>query len=328
MNIKLHKRARTTPAVREEIAASQEPASVLALRYGVSICTIYKWKRREVFTDKSHTADRLQTTLTPEQEFVAVQLRKTLLLPLDDLLAVMREFVCKDVSRSGLDRCLRRHGVGSLKALLPATPKEPHKAFKAYEPGYLHMDVKYLPQMADEQKRSYLFVAIDRATRWVFVQIRADKSARSASSFLKALHKACPIKIQKLLTDNGKEFTDRLFARKEREPSGEHEFDQLCQALGIEHRLTKPRTPKTNGMVERFNGRIADVLKTHHFNSVEDMGQTLMRYVALYNHQLPQTALKSKTPMQAMKDWYASHAHLFHRRLYNRPGCDIYGTEA
>ncbi len=57
MNIKLHKRARTTPAVREEIAASQEPASVLALRYGVSICTIYKWKRREVFTDKSHTAD-------------------------------------------------------------------------------------------------------------------------------------------------------------------------------------------------------------------------------------------------------------------------------
>ncbi len=64
MNIKLHKRARTTPAVREEIAASKEPASVLALRYGVSICTIYKWQKREVFTDKSHTADRLQTTLT------------------------------------------------------------------------------------------------------------------------------------------------------------------------------------------------------------------------------------------------------------------------
>ncbi|OLK20977.1 hypothetical protein IXO621_14985, partial [Xanthomonas oryzae pv. oryzae] len=49
---------------------------------------------------------------------------------------------------------------------------------------------------------------------------------------------------------------------KEREPSGDHEFDQLCQELGIEHRLTKPRTPRTNGMAERFNGRIADVLKT------------------------------------------------------------------
>ena len=57
-------------------------------------------------------------------------------------------------------------------------------------------------------------------------------------------------------------------------------------------------------MVERFNGRIADVLKTHRFNSREDMEQTLLRYVALYNHQLPQSALKSSTPIQAMKDWY------------------------
>jgi transposase InsO family protein len=61
------------------------------------------------------------------------------------------------------------------------------------------------------------------------------------------------------------------------------------------------RTPKTNGMVERSNGRISDVLKTNHFNSAEDLEQTLLRYAALYNHQLPQSALKSKTPMQAMK---------------------------
>ena len=184
------------------------------------------------------------------------------------------------------------------------------------------MDVKYLPQMQDESQRRYLFVAIDRATRWVFVQLKANKTAASAQAFLKALHKTCPIRITKLLTDNGKEFTDRLFASREREPSGNHEFDQLCQELGIEHRLTKPRTPRTNGMVERFNGRIADVLKTHRFNSREDMEQTLLRYVALYNHQLPQSALGSKTPMQTMKNWYQEHPHLFHKRPYDRPGCD------
>ena len=76
------------------------------------------------------------------------------------------------------------------------------------------------------------------------------------------------------------------------EPSGKHEFDQLCQALGIEHRLTKPKTPQTNGMVERFNGRISDILKTHHFHSGEDLRATLHRYVDLYNHQLPQAALR------------------------------------
>jgi transposase InsO family protein len=183
------------------------------------------------------------------------------------------------------------------------------------------MDVKYLPQMQDESSRRYLFVAIDRATRWVFVAIKTNKTAASAQAFLKALNKACPIKINKLLTDNGKEFTDRLFASREREPSGNHEFDQLYQELSTEHRLTKPRTPRTNGMVERFNGRIADVLKTHRFNSRDDREQTLLRYVALYNHQLPQSALGSKTPMQGMKQWYQEHPHLFHKRLYDRPGC-------
>lgn len=327
MMIALHKNARTTPATRAEIAASSETAATLALRYGVSEGTVYKWKGRDSFNDASHTPQRLQTTLTPAQEQIVVELRKMLLLPLDDLLAVTREFLCPQATRSGLDRCLRRHGVGNLNALKPKEPAQPHKAFKSYEPGFIHIDVKYLPQMPDETNRRYLFVAIDRATRWVFVQIKSHKTAAAARSFLNALHKACPIKMQKILTDNGKEFTDRLFASRERQATGNHEFDQLCQALNIEHRLTKPRTPRTNGMVERFNGRIADVLKTHRFTSGEDLEQTLMRYVALYNHQLPQSALKSKTPMRAMKDWYASHPHLFVKRPYDHPGCDSYSQQ-
>lgn len=88
----------------------------------------------------------------------------------------------------------------------------------------------------------------------------------------------------------------------------------MCQQVGIEYRLTKPRTPRTNGMVERFNGRIADILKIQRFNSAQDMEQTLMRYVALYNHQLPQPALQSKTPMQAMKRWYQAQPELFNKR--------------
>ena len=61
-------------------------------------------------------------------------------------------------------------------------------------------------------------MAIDRATRWVFVQLKPNKTAASVRAFLKALHKACPLRITKLLTDNGKEFTDRLFASRERQP--------------------------------------------------------------------------------------------------------------
>ena len=113
-----------------------------------------------------------------------------------------------------------------------------------------------------------------------------------------------------------------LFASHERVPSGEREFDRLCQALSIEHRLTRPRTPQTNGIVERFNRRISEVLDIHRFSDALDLEQTLLRYVALYSHQLPQTALKSKTPFQTTKDWYDSHPQLFRKKPYNRTGRD------
>ena len=324
MQISLHKNARTIPAVRAEIAASSESARVLAQRHGITEQTVYKWKKRDSVHDRSHTAHHLQTQLTPAQEIVVVHLRRALLLPLDDLLAVTREFICETVSRSGLDRCLRRHGVGNLHALKPAEPAQAHKAFKSYEPGYLHVDVKYLPQMQDETSRSYLFVAIDRATRWVFVQIKQNKTAANARAFLDALHKACPIRITRILTDNGKEFTDRFITRGERTPTGRHQFDQLCEELGIEHRLTRPKHPQTNGMVERFNGRIADILRTHHFHCGEELEATILRYVWLYNHQLPQKALGHVSPIQAMKQWQRSHPELFNRRVTNQPGHDTY----
>ena len=66
------------------------------------------------------------------EEFVVIELRKTLLIPLDDLLAIFHEFINTQVSRAGLDRCLRRHGVSNLKDLIPQEeesekPKKPSK---------------------------------------------------------------------------------------------------------------------------------------------------------------------------------------------------------
>lgn len=323
MIVQLHKNARTTPAIRREIQQATGTQAELAARYNVSVDTIHKWQNRDSVADRSHTAHRLQTTLTPAQERIAVELRKLLKLGLDDLLLVIREFLNPAVSRSGLDRCLRRHGVGSLRDLEPATAPKLSKPFKAYDPGYFHIDIKYLPQMPDETARRYLFVAIDRATRWVFVQIKSNKTATAAKAFLNALEKASPCHIRTILTDNGSEFTDRLF-NKQKQASGEHEFDQLCAALGIEHRLTKPRSPQTNGMVERFNGRISDVLATHRFVSGADLAETLARYVLLYNQHLPQLALGHRTPIQSMKEWQKTHPELFKKRISNRPGLDTY----
>lgn len=80
-------------------------------------------------------------------------------------------------------------------------------------------------------------------------------------------------------------------------------------------------------MVERFNGRIEEVLQSHHFRSGGELETTLHRYVLLYNQQLPQPALGSKTPLQARKDWHKLKPDLFRKQPYHLPGCDIYDLQ-
>ena len=61
------------------------------------------------------------------------------------------------------------------------------KTFKDNDPDFIHVDIKYWPQMPDESARRYLFVAIDRATSWVFLHIYGDMSDKSSADFLRGL---------------------------------------------------------------------------------------------------------------------------------------------
>src|SRR5471032_672347 len=321
----LHSRARTTHLIREEIKNSTLSQAELARLYNVSRQTIRKWQDRDSVDDVSHRPNTMRTTLTPEQELVVVELRRTLLLPTDDLLSVTREFINLAVSRAGLGRCLRRHGVSSLLALAALEGDKPvtKKSFKDYEPGFLHMDIKYLPQMPDETERRYLFVAIDRATRWVFLRIYPDQTEASSVDFLQRLIKVSPIKIVKLLTDNGSQFTDR-FTSKAKAPSGNYLFDRSCVSLGIEHRLIPPRTPQMNGMVERFNGRISELVKQTRFRSAAELETTLHDYLQAYNHHIPQKALGFQSPVDSLKKWYEKQPELFTKRIYKQAELDTY----
>jgi transposase InsO family protein len=110
---------------------------------------------------------------------------------------------------------------------------------------------KSLPRMPDETSRRYLFVAIDRASRWVFLHIYDNPSEESSLDFLKRLQAACPIRIRTILTDNGKEFTDR-FTSRQKQPSGRHAFDHACARAQIDHRLIPPRHPQTDGVAKRI----------------------------------------------------------------------------
>ena len=200
------------------------------------------------------------------------------------------------------------------------------KTFNSYEPGFPHLDIKYLPQMPDESARRYLFVAIDRATCWIFMRIYKDQTGRSSIDFLRRLRQAAPTLISKIFTDNGSQFTDR-FTAGQRAPSGQNVFDKPCLALNIESRLSPPRHPQTNGMVERFNGRITDVVPQTQFTSAAQLEATLKNYAKTCNNQIPQRALNHLSPVQALKIWQSKRPELFVKRVKDHPGLDTHQSD-
>jgi IS30 family transposase len=259
MQVRLHANAATTPKTRAYIQQSTASVAELALELGVSETTVRRWKGRDSVADGSHTPKRLAISLTPIEEELVLELRRKLALPLDDLVEVMQRCVNAKLSRSAIHRCLARHGLS--RAERPAA-KKPGR-FGQYPFGFVHADLKHLPSL--RKAKSYVFVAIERATRFDYVEIIMKRDAKTIAQCLKRFLKAFGHPVHTILTDNGSEFTDRFAVdMKEKpkdKPSGNHPFDKLCAANAIKHKLARPFRPQTNGMVERFNRRIAEVIR-------------------------------------------------------------------
>jgi transposase InsO family protein len=75
-------------------------------------------------------------------------------------------------------------------------------------------------------------------------------------------------------------------------------------------------------MIERFNGRISEVLATNRFRSGEHLVATLQRYVNVYNHHMPQRALGHVCPVDALELWRVKQPELFVSEIHNLPGLD------
>ena len=80
--------------------------------------------------------------------------------------------------------------------------------------------------------------------------------------------------------------------------------------------------PQTNGMVERFNGRIQEVVRQTKFRSAKELRDTLYQYCRVYNHHILQRNLGHITPVEALKKWQKNHPHLFKKSVYKQTGLD------
>jgi hypothetical protein len=135
-----------------------------------------------------------------------------------------------------------------------AADKPKRQKFKRYPIGFFHIDIA---EVQTAEGKLYLFVGIDRTSRFAVAQLVATADRKTAWEFLQLMLEAVPYQVHTVLTDNGIQFAEQprnrntIYSRPMR-------FDMICAANGIEHRLTKPNHPWTKGQVERMNRTIKE----------------------------------------------------------------------
>jgi transposase InsO family protein len=298
----LHGSARTTPRVRAELQAAQATTRSLAARHGLNPKTVAKWRKRTTTADRPMGPARPRSTvLTEAEEAIVVEFRRRTLLPLDDVLGCLRESIPR-LTRSALHRCLVRHGISRLPRDEGSASKRGR--FAETTIGYVHIDVCEL-RLA--QGKLFLFLAIDRVSKFVHVAFLDANTKLNGAAFLRQVVAAFPYRLHTVLTDNGMAFAD-LPKNRGRYPEiealfGGHIFDRVCEEHGITHKLTKPYHPWTNGQAERMNRTVKEAtVKVFHYPDLEALKAHVLAFVAAYNLAKHLKQLRWRTPFQAVCD--------------------------
>lgn len=237
MTDKRHANATTTPEMREFIQTSDLPVAKLARLLNISEATVRKWKKRENVKDASNIPSKLNTTLTPAQEYVVVQLKLILKFSLNKLLSVTQRHINAQVSRSGLARCLKRHGVSQLDDAHPpqirsgqfdqlhigeAAQNCQHFSINhetlahaleltgdAKQP-VVHVMAQPIPDQYTSGERLYMFVASDPDSDWAYVDIYQGSAKAASTRYMEYVLRHAPFHMRRTLAKNYHVFKEKF----------------------------------------------------------------------------------------------------------------------
>jgi Integrase core domain len=308
----LHGSATTTEAIRRAIQHSQESLRALSKRYGINQKTVAKWKARTSVADRpTGPKEPKSTVLSIEDEAIVVAFRRHTLLPLDDCLYALQATI-PHLTRSSLHRCLQRHGISRLPDVDSDQPTK--RKFKTYAIGYFHIDIAEV-----------------RTAEGQLHLLAKTANAAIACGFLEAFVAAVPYRVHTVLTDNGIQFAD--LPKNRLGPTARfrgHPFDRSCQKLHIEHRLTKPKHPWTNGQVERMNRTIKEAtVKRFHYDTHDQLASHLADFVSAYNFARRLKTLEGLTPYEAIcRTWTKEPDKFILDPIHQMPGLNTLGGGA
>ena len=161
-----------------------------------------------------------------------------------------------------------------------------------------------------------MFLAIDRVSKFTHVAFFDANTKLNGAGFLREVVAAFPYRLHTVLTDNGMAFAD-LPKNRGRYPEieaifGGHIFERVCGEHGIEHKLTKPYHPWTNGQAERMNRTVKGAtVKAFHYPDLEALQAHVLAFVTAYNFAKHLKAPQWRTPFQAICDAWAKDPAIF-----------------
>jgi transposase InsO family protein len=274
------------------------PLSVLSERHGIARPVLSRWWARYLADDLAGLEPRSRRPHhSPTQLGVAV--REAIDWARDFGWGVSRIADEVGVGHGTVQRALARSG----RNRLPRRPRRKVRRYEKTRPGeLLHVDLKYLPQLGNRPEFEY--AAIDDFSREGAAQIAGERSTVAATRFLEHVLAHLPYRVEAVMTDNDMMFTMRYAFHSNRLTR----FEQALKSAGIEHRLIRPRSPESNGKVERFIKTIDDECYriTQPTSSKARVG-VLKLFLEYYNHARPHQSLGGDSPV-ARREAYLTRA--------------------
>jgi transposase InsO family protein len=309
--LKLHANARTCPHSRrlavDRVEVQGWTLTAAAEAAGVSVRTVSKWRRRFREEGEQGLFDRCSAPAsvplrTAEARVAVIAALRRLRMTAAEIAETL------EMPLSTVSGILTRIGLGKLWRL---EPLEPPNRYEKQRPGELvHVDVKKLGRIgrpghrvtgrvsgAGHHRRGYhlgweyVHVAIDDATRLVYVEVLDDEKAVTAVGFLRravAHFAAYGIRVERLMTDNGNAYRATIHAL-------------ACKTLGIKHLRTRPYRPRTNGKAERF---IRTMLGGWAYGAIygnsDERRRALNGWLDFYNRRRPHRSLGRQAPIERL----------------------------
>jgi transposase InsO family protein len=298
-----HQNARLTVHSREQMCRQVVVEGLTlkraAAHFNVSAKTAAKWVRRYRVAGSSGLGDRssrplrLRQPTTPELVARVEALRR-------ERWTGARIAGQTGLSRATVSRILRRLKLSRVRDL---EPRLPIQRYEHARPGdLLHLDIKKLVKIAQPSHRvtgdrrdtvrgigtEAVHVAIDDHSRIAFSAIYPNEKAASTISFLHAAlayYARLGIRFKAVLTDNGSAYRS-------------HAFAAACRALGLQHRRTRPYTPRTNGKAERFiQTALREWAYARTYQNSNQRSQELRPWLHQYNWHRPHASLGLSPPI-------------------------------